>query len=332
MSTHPNTEMAPAIGRRNVLSRALASLAAGALIAFGGLAAPAVQAADYPNKPVTLVVPYKAGGSTETMAQVFSKALAKELGQKVIVKTRPGAGGAVGSTFVSKAAPDGYTIMFVAMAGLTWDPLTKEGLEFDLDSFRYIAGVTEYQMAFITTPDKPYGSLAELLQHSKAGNALNVADQGGISRAFINYIASQEGVDWTAIPTRGGGEMVPFLLGGKVDFAYSGGVHGKYGDKMLVLASCLSDRLAASPDAPSIKELYGISMPGNAVIVAPKGVPDNVAATLEAAIGRAMNDDDFADILGKLKFPKKFVTGADMQVVFDDVVSGLKRVVAATTN
>ena len=185
-------------------------------------------------------------------------------------------------------------------------------------------------MAFITTPDKPYGSLAELLTHSKGGNALNVADQGGISRAFINYIAKQEGVDWTAIPTRGGGEMVPFLLGGKVDFAYSGGVHGKYGDKMMVLASCLSDRLAASPDAPSIKELYGISMPGNAVIVAPKGVPDDIAATLEAAIQRAMADEDFGDILGKLKFPKKFISGKDMQVVFDDVVTGLKKVVAAT--
>ncbi|MDP6566865.1 MAG: tripartite tricarboxylate transporter substrate binding protein [Alphaproteobacteria bacterium] len=289
-------------------------------------------AAEYPAKPVTLVVPYKAGGSTETMAQLFSKALGRELGQKVVVRTRPGAGGAVGSTYVSKAPADGYTIMFVALAGLTWDPLTKKGLEFDLNSFRYIAGVTEYQMAFITTPDKPYGNLAELIAYSGKGNSLNVADQGGISKAFINYIAKKEGIDWTAIPTRGGGEMVPFLLGGKVDFAYSGGVHGKYGDKMLVLASCLGGRLAASPEVPSIKELYGIAMPGNAVIVAPKGVSDEVAAKLEGAIQRAMNDPDFTKILGKLKFPKKFVDGNGMKTVFNEVVASLKKVVAATRN
>lgn len=312
---------------RRTLMRAGASLmlAGGLALAAGG-----AGAAGYPAKPVTLIVPYKAGGSTETMAQVFAKALGRELGQKVVVKTRPGGGGAVGATFVSKMPADGYTIMFAAMSGLTWDPLTKKGLEFDLESFRYIAGVTEYQMAFITTPGKPYGSLAELIAHSKRGNALNVADQGGISKAFINFIAKKEGVDWTAIPTRGGGEMVPFLLGNKVDFAWSGGVHGKYGDKMLVLASCLAGRLAASPEAPSLKELYGISMPGNAVIVAPRGTPDDVAATLEAAIGRAMQDEDFGKILARLKFPRKFVTGEEMKGVFTEVVAGLRTVVAAT--
>jgi tripartite-type tricarboxylate transporter receptor subunit TctC len=313
--------------RRRALAK---SVLIGSIAVFA--AAHAATAAEYPSKPVTLVVPYKAGGSTETMAQVFSKALGRELDQKVIVKTRPGAGGAVGSTYVSKAAPDGYTIMFVALAGLTWDPLTKKGLEFDLDSFRYIAGVTEYQMAFISTPDQPYKSFAELIAYSKKGNALNVADQGGISKAFINYIAKKENIDWTPIPTRGGGEMVPFVLGGKVDFAYSGGVHGKYGDKMIVLASCLSGRLAASPEAPSIKESYGISMPGNAVIVAPKGTPDAVAMKLEGAIQRAMNDADFTKILGKLKFPKKFVDGQGMNSVFQEVVASLKQVVEATAN
>jgi len=319
-----NSKIVTSRGRRAFAK----SVLIGSVAAF--VTAHAVTAAEFPSKPVTLVVPYKAGGSTETMAQVFSKALGRELGQKVIVRTRPGGGGAVGSAFVSKAAPDGYTIMFVALAGLTWDPLTKKGLEFDLESFRYIAGVTEYQMAFITTPDQPYKSMAELIAYSKKGHALNVADQGGISKAFINYIAKKENIDWTPIPTRGGGEMVPFLLGGKVDFAYSGGVHGKYGDKMMVLASCLSGRLAASPEAPSIKEAYGISMPGNAVIVAPKGTPDAVAMKLEGAIQRAMNDADFSNILGKLKFPKKFVDGKGMKVVFEDVVSSLKQVVAAT--
>jgi tripartite-type tricarboxylate transporter receptor subunit TctC len=287
-------------------------------------------AADYPAKPVTMIVPYKAGGSTETMAQVLSKALAKQLDGKVIVKTRPGGGGAVGATYVSQQKPDGYTIMFTTLTSTTSAPMLNPDLTYDHNSFTYIAGVTEYQMAFITTPDRPYKTFAELIAFSRKGNSLNVADQSGLSRKMINYMAKKEGVSWTAIPTRGGGEMVPFLLGGKVDFAWSGGVHQKYGDKMLVLASALSGRLAASPEAPSIKELYGVSMPGNAIIAAPKGMPDDIKAKLENAIKRALDDPDFEKILGKLKFPKTFVASSQMKSVVNDAVAGLKDVLAAT--
>ena len=94
-----------------------ALLAVGAAIVpavvVSGLAAPAL-AAGYPEKPVTIVIPYRAGGSTETMGRIFSKALGKELGTKVIVRTRPGAGGAVGALEVSKKKPDGYTLLFAA--------------------------------------------------------------------------------------------------------------------------------------------------------------------------------------------------------------------------
>ena len=82
--------------------------------------------------------------------------------------------------------------------------------------------------------------------------------------------------------------MVPFLLGGRVEFAWSGGVHQKYGDKMVVLASMLSHRLAAAPDVPSVQELYGISMPGAAVIAVPAATPDNVVAKIEGAVKAAM--------------------------------------------
>lgn len=289
----------------------------------------ATMAADYPAKPVTLIVPYKAGGSTETMAQVFSKALGKALGAKVIVKTRPGGGGAVGATFVSQAKPDGYTIMFTTLTSVTGEPLLKPQLTYTHDSFTYISGVTEYQMAFISTPDKPYKNLAELIAYSrKGGQTLNVADQGGLSKSFINFLAKKEGVSWTAIPTRGGGEMVPFLLGNKVDFAYSGGVHQKYGEKMSVLASALPHRLAAAPDAPSLQELYGISMPGNAIIAGPKGLPDDIVMKLEGAVNAALDDPDFEKILTKLKFPKAFISNRDMQTVVADAVKSLKSVLA----
>ena len=316
------------LARKRCYKHGAATLIFVILISFCGILS--ALAADYPAKPVTMIVPYKAGGSTETMAQVLSKALAKQLGGKVIVKTRPGGGGAVGATYVSKIKPDGYTIMFTTMTSVTSAPMLNPDLTYDYNSFTYIAGVTEYQMAFITTPDKPYKSFEELIEYSRKGNSLNVADQSGLSRLMINYIAKKEGLSWTAIPTRGGGEMVPFLLGGKVDFAWSGGVHQKYGDKMLVLASALSTRLKASPEAPSIKELYGVSMPGNALIAGPKGLPDDIVAKLEAAIKGALDDPDFEKILGKLKFPKAYLASDKMKVAVDEAVTVLEDVLSAT--
>lgn len=302
-----------------------ATLALGA--AFSSIEA---RAQSYPSKPVTMIVPYKAGGSTETMARLLAKAMGKSLGQNVVVQTRPGGGGAVGATFVAGAPADGHTIMFTTISSLTFDPMVNKEIKYSTDSFKFPAGISEYQMAFVAVPGKPFKTLKELIAYSKKNPGLNVADQGGMSRAFINYIAAKEGVKWTAIPTRGGGEMVPFLLGGKIDFAWSGGVHQKYGDKMVVLASMLSHRLAASPDVPSVQEVYGISMPGAAVLAVPKDTPDDVVAKIESAAKAAMDDADFTKVLGKLKFPKKFVSTADMKTQVKETLAGLKTVVEAT--
>ena len=309
----------------------LAVLAVGAAIlpAFAayGPAGPAI-AADYPSKPVTLVIPYRAGGSTETMGRVFSKALGKELGTRVIVRTRPGAGGAVGATEVAKKKADGYTLLFAAAVSLLWPPL-RQKVEFDLDSFTYIGQITNYQQALVARQDAPYNTLKELIAHAKT-KRLNYADQGAMTRAFVEYIAAKEGVKWTGIPTKGGGEMVPFLLGGKVDFAWSGGIHNRFAGKMKVLLSFNATRLVASPDIPSIGEQYGVAMPSQAVIVAPKGLDAALVTKIESAIGKAVKDKAFVDLLTtKLKFPAKFVGHKALTADIEKTVAGLKQVIAA---
>ncbi len=286
------------------------------------------SAAAYPDKPITLIVPYKAGGTTHTMSMVLSKALGESLGGKVVVKTRPGAGSAVGVTFLSKAEPDGHTIAYTDLGNLIWNPMTKDDVAYKVDDVRIIAGVSEYQLALIATPDKPYKTLDELLAYSKT-NPLNVADMGGMSKTFINYIAAKENVKWTAIPTRGGGEMVPFLLGGKIDFAYSGGIHQKHGDKMIVLASFLKDGLAKDPDAPTTQERYGIAMPGNSILIAPAGISDEIAAKLEAAVKAAMDDPDFTKVLENIQFPKRFIPSSEVNAFAADVTKSLEEVLAS---
>lgn len=299
---------------------------AGAVALAVGLGVNAPAMAKWPTKPITLVIPYKAGGTTETMGQVLSKALGKELGGRVIVKTRPGGGGAVGATFVATQKPDGHTLLFTPLSALLWIPMDRPEVKFNVRDFDLVAGVSEYQMSIVATPDKPYKTLKELIDYSRANPGLNVADMGGMSKVFLNYISKKEGLNWTAIPTRGGGEMVPFILGGKVDFAYSGGIHQKYGDKMIVLASFLRDRLPLAPDAPSMGEMYDIAMPGNAIIVAPKGLPADVRTKIESAIKASMDDADFTKILERIKFPKRFIPGSELQTFSDTTETGLRKV------
>jgi tripartite-type tricarboxylate transporter receptor subunit TctC len=305
-----------------MLKRSLTTAAIAMTMAFGAQA-------EYPDRPISLIVPYKAGGTTHTMSMVMSKALGKALGTKVIVKTKPGGGAAVGATFTANAKPDGYTIMYADLANMIWNPMTRENVKFQMADLRLIAGMAKYQFAIVALPTQPYKTLPELISHTKT-NALNVADMGGFSKVFLNYVAAKENVKWTTIPTRGGGEMVPFLLGGKVDFAYSGGIHQKHGDKMLVLASLMPERLALAPDAPSFQELYGISMPGNAVLSAPAGISDEIAAKLEAAAKMAMDDPDFTKILERIQFPKAWLSSAELVKFTAEVTPGIKKVVDAT--
>jgi len=274
-------------------------------LAFAG-AASAAAAQDFPTKPVTLVIPYAAGGSTETMARVFSEAWSDELGQKVVVKVRPGAGGAIGATEVSNAAADGYTVVFTTASSLLWPPLTQD-VSYDLDSFDLVAKITDYQQAVVTKGDAPFDTMEELIEYSM-NETLSYGDQSSLSRVFIDAVAEQEGIQWNGIPTKGGGEMVPFLLGGKIDFAWSGGVHQRYGDQIKVLMSMNYDRLGASPEVPSIQELYGISMPSQAVLAVPAGTSEDAIAVLAESAKAAMENEEFIDLMeNKLMFPLAYV-------------------------
>jgi len=165
--------------------------------------------AEWPEKPITLIVPYKAGGTTHTMSQVLSKALGKQLGgAKIVVKNMPGGGSAVGVTAVSKAKPDGYTIGYSDLSNMIWNPLAQEAVKYRMDDVKLIVGLAAYQQAIIALPNQPYSTLPELIEYSKT-NTLNVADMGGISKTVLDFIAKKEGLKWNLIPTRGGGEMVP---------------------------------------------------------------------------------------------------------------------------
>lgn len=285
---------------KTVLASCLALPIAGAAIAD-----------TFPSRPLTLVVPFAAGGSTDVMARAFAEALGDELGQRVLVQVMPGAGGVIGATAVAQAAADGYTILFTAAPALLWPPLTQE-VGYGIDSFAYVAKLTDFQQALITRADAPFSSLEELIALSRT-RTVTYADQSPLSRAFVEAVATREGIGWNGIPTAGGGEMMPFLLGGHVDFAWSGGVHQRHGDQITVLLSMNAERLEANPDVPSLRELYGIHMPSEALLAVPADTPAEIVETLAAHAERAMAEPRFVELMtGSLMFPLSFAGPAEI--------------------
>ena len=293
------------------------------LALISGLILTQVHAA-YPEKPINLIVPYKAGGSTDTMCRVFAKGLAKQVGQPVVVQNRPGGGGVVGAMYIKSQPADGYNILIGAESIPTWSPI-HDKVDFAWDDFSYLGAITEYQQAMISTPKKPFKTLAELIEYSKKNPGLTFADQNTLSKVTLLYVAKKEELDWRAVPTKGGGGMIPLLLGGQIDFAWSGGVHQRYGDKITVLASCNNDRLPASPDVPALMEKYNVAMPSLVLVMAPKGLPDDVKDFLEISLEKATQYPPFVKILEeKLKFPLMFKPGEEVKKALPGVIERLK--------
>ena len=317
--------MTISVARRALLSVGLAiGLSSVAGLSQTGMTQAAAAEA-FPTKPVTLIVPYRAGGGTDTMSRVLVKALKDELGQPVVVVNRKGGGGAVGATFLKNAAPDGYTILMGGDDIPTWMPLAQD-VDFTGKDFRYLAAVADYQNAIITTAEQPYKTFEEMVAYAKENPGLAVADQGSITTMFFSILREKEDLDLKVIPTGGGAEVVQLMLGGKVDVAYSGGIHSAYPDELIVLASLNKARLAGAPDAPTFEELgYGFSMPSYIAFMAPAAVPDEIAAKLEAAILKASQSDDFRKIVEqRLQSPVLSVGSAELTAHIESLTEQFK--------
>lgn len=266
-------------------------------MAFG--AAGMAQADDFPTKPVTMVIGWGAGGSTDIQGRVLADILSEELGQPVNVVNQPGAGGGVALARLANSRDEGYTFVFGTSMTITFGPLSSE-TTYELDDFRYVAGVTLGQSAIVTGEDRPFGdSWEELVEYARENPGMSYATQTALDRMIIEYIAQQEGLELRIVPTSGGAGMAPLILSGDVDFAYSGGTHSGYAEtgEMPVLLSMDGERLFAFPDAPTVREAgYDIDTSDFRVVVVPKNTPDTHVERLAEALEAATQDERFIEI------------------------------------
>ena len=226
---------------------------AGAQSPSGGSDAP------YPTKPIRIVVPSSAGGSTDFLIRPLAAKLAEAFGKPVLVENRPGAGSVIGTDLVARAAPDGYTLL-AAPASITMSPALYK-LAFDPSKFVPVGIIAAYPNVLVASTRVPAGSLEELLSFAKANPArLNIASQGNGTSSHLTaeLFKAQAGIDLVHVPYKGTAPALIDLLGGQVDVMFDNLItmmpHVKSG-KLRLLGVGGERRVQAFPEVPAIAEM-----------------------------------------------------------------------------
>jgi tripartite-type tricarboxylate transporter receptor subunit TctC len=291
----------------------LRGIAAAALVVSGG-----AVAQNYPTHTVNMLVPYAAGGPTDTVARVVAQAMAKPLGQTVIVENRPSAGGILAPEAVKNAKPDGYTILIHHIGMATIPTLYRTGLRFNpLTDFEYIGLINEVPMVIVARSTMPAKDLKEFLAYIKANKdkvSYANAGVGAASHLCGMLFMSAIQTDFLTVPYKGTGPAMNDLLGGQVDFmcdqTTSTTSQIKSG-KVKVYGITSAQRVSSLPDVPTLQEqgLKGADVGIWHGLYAPKGTPkpviDKLVSSLQAALKEPEVRQRFTDLGAVTYGPEK---------------------------
>lgn len=287
-----------------------------ALIAATGLTSVA-WAADYPAKPVTIIVPFSAGGGTDITTRTLAGPMAEALGAEIVVKNTAGAGGTIGAAETARSRADGYTIGMMPVGPMTTQPHLR-ALPYAPDSFDYICQAYSAPSSLVVRKDSPFNSLEDMLAHAKANpGTLNYGVQavGSIPHVAGLGLAAATGTEFTYIPYKGSAPTFKAMLDGSVDmFVAHISFLTKNGDQVKSLAMLTSERVSTAADLPTAAD-QGVPLhfPIWGGLVAPKGIPAEAKAALEAACEAGMNSDGFKSRMADLRMPIAFMNSADFE-------------------
>lgn len=266
--------------------------------ALGLALAGSALAQAYPSKPITLVVPFAAGGPTDVVARLLGASMGKTLGQTVVIENKVGAGGTIAAAYTARANPDGYTYL-IHHNGMGTAPALYRKLAFNpLTDFEYVSQVIDVPMTLVGRKDFPAKDFKELVTYLKAnGDKVNIAHAGlgAVSHLCSVLVRQAIGVDMTTIPFSGTGPALNALLGGQVDLlcdqTTSTTPQIKAGTVKLYGVTT-STRLKTMPEVPTLAEqgLSGFQMVVWHGVYAPKGTPKAAIDTFGRALSTALKD------------------------------------------
>jgi len=260
------------------------------------------DAADYPSRPIKLVVPYVAGGPTDVQARLIAEYLGRDLKQTVFVENKAGAQGAIGAEAVAHADPDGYTLLFTASSVLELNPILYKKLAYDPDhELRVIAVVTDQPSIMVVHPSVPAKTIAEFVAWAKqnAGKInFGSAGTGGVGHLSGEMFKLMAGIEMTHVPYKGAGPALADLIAGQIQATFETvgtALQPIRAGLLRPLGVTSTERIAELPDLPTIAESgypdYRTTVWYGAA--APAGVPAEIVNILSASFNRALNDEAF---------------------------------------
>ncbi|MDB5416555.1 MAG: tripartite tricarboxylate transporter substrate binding protein [Rubritepida sp.] len=294
------------ISRRGALALPLASLAA-----------PAFAQQNFPSRPIRMIVPWGAGGTTDVQMRAYCEAAGRRLGQPIVIENRAGAGGVLGAQFLLTTPADGYTLSQMPISVFRQPLLNSRPLFDPLTDFTYIIHATGYLFGIVVRADAPWQNLAELMEAARREpGKLNYGTPGvGTSlHLTMEQIAKTQRIEWQHIPFRGVAENLQNLLGGQIQMTAdsSGWVPMAEEGRVRVLATWGAERAKRFPNVPTLREsgidIVSISPYG---LAGPKNMDPGIVRVLHNAFRDALTDPSHVTILDRFDMQPNYMNSAD---------------------
>lgn len=265
-------------------------------------------AADYPSKPITIINPYATGGSADLLARLAAQAIQTELGQTAIVESKPGAGGVLGTEFVSRAEPDGYTLVLTASGTMAVNPYVYKLRYKPMEDFKQITVLVDLPFVVVTNNEFPAKNLKEFVAYGKSHpNGIRFGNAGLGTQQHLTQLmfARAAGIEVSLVPYKGSSPAMNDLLGGHIDAVLDNtGVQTPFikSGKVRPLFVTNPQRLDVLPDVPTGPEagLPGFKAVAWFGLAAPKGTPDAVVQKLQQTVAKAFADPQMQTRLREL--------------------------------
>jgi tripartite-type tricarboxylate transporter receptor subunit TctC len=264
-----------------VLMRAIVAAIVAGVVSLSAPVQAQDQAKDWPAKQITIVVPFGAGGSADLLARILATHMQTKFGQTVVVENRPGAGGSIGTNYVAKAAPDGYTLLLGTVSSIAVNAALYAKLPFDVDKdIQPITQLVSFPNLLIVNPKLPIRNVQELIDYVKKNDGkVNYASSGIGTSSHLSVVMFEQaiGAKMTHVPYKSTGDVVNCMLGGNVDIAIDSMTtvwpHAKQGT-VRALGVSTPQRSASAPEVPAIGEtIKGFEATAWQGLFAPAGVP-----------------------------------------------------------